>query len=470
MSSGPSDAVLAVLGLIGELRACGLLAGLEIPHAGHPEARAPALFDGVLAAFLAEARLPGAPPSLPMPPALGDGRPVDLLRLYLDVRSRGGFAAVASWAAVAEKAGLDPALDAAVKLVYAKYLSLLEQIIRKPGKQENVSGSSGNAGHRSNAKKDKFLSPTKDPACAGLARLKRKREVLVGMLNWVGLVAKNPNERWVVGKNPDSHFSMALMLRRQMFANNDSINVPRGSASPQSGLTTEEQALYDGWEDQLSAGGSSDTISRAQIRPCGQADIPEWTGKPSLPYNDPHVLRFLGELILSPESNEALDVGPICKGRPDECNCQLPGSIACVRFHVTEKKIKLKRELGSAFYAMGLDCIGEDAALTWTKDEEKKFSAIIQQNLPSSKYNFWDQLYAVFQSKGTEGLVSYYHNVFQLRRRAYQNRIAPNVVDSDDDSIEPGFLHLRQDGGQSSSRSAPSSGTQKGSLKVTNSY
>ncbi|XP_062200476.1 AT-rich interactive domain-containing protein 2-like [Phragmites australis] len=204
-----------------------------------------------------------------------------------------------------------------------------------------------------------------------------------------------------------------------------------------------------------------DRIFGSKIRPCGQADIPEWTGKPSSPYDDPRALRFLGEPILPPESNEDLDGGSIGKRRQDDCNCQFPGSIACVRFHVTEKKIELKRELGSAFYEMRLDRIGENLALVWTKDEERKFNTTIQKNLPSSKHNFWDKLLAVFRSKGREGLVSYYHNVFQVRRRAYQNRLAPNAADSDDDSIEPGFLYLLQGGRKSRSRSAASSGNRK---------
>jgi hypothetical protein len=231
----------------------------------------------------------------------------------------------------------------------------------------------------------------------------------------------------------------------------------------QSGLTNEEPAQYNGWDDQLCAGGNSDRVLNERAWRSGIADVPDWTGNTPLPYDEPHVLRFLGQPLLTPESNEALDAYIIGKGRPDKCSCQLPGSVACVRFHVTEKRIKLKRELGSAFYAMGFDRVGEDAALTWRKDEEKKFNGIIQNNLPSSKYGFFEEVFADMGSKGRKGLVSYYHNVFQVRRRAYQNRLTPNDVDSDDDSLEPGFLYLRQGGGQGNSMSASSSGTQRGS-------
>lgn len=411
--------VLSLRCVIGELRARGHVAGLEIPDGELTEAGAPALFVDVLAAFLAEVQVPCALPTLAMPPVFVADRPVDLLRLYLAVRSRGGFAAVSSWAAVAVALGLEPTAYSAIKLVYAKYLSLLEQSIWKPRKQDGVVESSGNADHRSKAKKGKFMSPHKDHASAGSSQLKRKRNVLVEMLNWVRLVAKSPGEHSIVGQSPGSQFPLMLMLRREM------------TASPQNGLAAEEQTQSNGW-DELSADERWDRFSSARIRLCGVADVPEW---PSLPYDEPHVLRFLGQPLLPPESNEALDADTIGMGRPDKCNCQLPGSIACIRFHVTEKKILLKRELGSAFYAMGFDRIGEDAALTWTKDEEEKFNDAIQNGLPSSKNSFWDKPDHVLVSKSRKGLVSYYYNVFQLRRRAYQNRLTPNDVDSDDDSI-----------------------------------
>jgi hypothetical protein len=201
--------------------------------------------------------------------------------------------------------------------------------------------------------------------------------------------------------------------------------------------------------------------SNEEALPCGQADIPKWTGKPSSRYDDRRTLRFLGEPILLPESNEALDGGSIGKGRQDNCNCQYPGSIDCIRFHVAQKKDELKRELGPAFYKMGLDKTGEDAALTWTKGDERRFNTVIHDNLPTSKYNFWGKLRASFRSKGSKGLAGYYHNVFQVRRRAYQNHLALNA-DSDDDSIEPGFLYSRQGDVKGSSRTRSASSSRNG--------
>lgn len=213
----------------------------------------------------------------------------------------------------------------------------------------------------------------------------------------------------------------------------------------------------------ISAFQNTDRISPPPIHRSGQAEIPEWKGKPSLSYDDPNALKFLGEPILVPKASEDLDIGSIGKGRQDDCNCPFPGSIACIRFHVAEKKIELKRELGSVFYEMGFHHMGEDLALTWTKDEERKFNTIIQ-NLPSSsRYNFWDKLLSVFRSKGREGVVSYYHNVFQVWRRAYQNRLTPKSPNSDEGSVEPGFLYLHQGRGQSSSSSSAASRNRRNS-------
>ncbi|KAG8091764.1 hypothetical protein GUJ93_ZPchr0012g21997 [Zizania palustris] len=164
------------------------------------------------------------------------------------------------------------------------------------------------------------------------------------------------------------------------------------------------------------------------------ADIPEWIGKPTSPYEDQDMLRFLGEPVLIPKYNEDFCAATVGKGRPDKCNCSLPGSISCIRVHVEDKKTELKCELDLSYYAMGFGQCGEDATVTWTKDEEKKFETIIQQNQPSSKYQFFDKLIAAFPSKSKGAIVSYYYNVFELRRIALQNRSqVVHDVDNDDD-------------------------------------
>nr|CAB3499501.1 unnamed protein product [Digitaria exilis] len=211
----PSVTLVAVLGVVGELLARGFLTRLEIRDAERTDARAPALFDRVLATFLAEARDPEAASRYPIPPPpLGDGSEVELLRVLLAVRAHGGFAGVASWAAVAEAVGLDTAAGTAVKILYRKYLDLLDQTLAKPlevHKEVESSGSNGGRSRRSGSGKDKFLSSlTKD--------LKRKRDPFVGMLNAVRQVAKNPAEAGMKNYDPRGYLNTAVWLRRHMFA------------------------------------------------------------------------------------------------------------------------------------------------------------------------------------------------------------------------------------------------------------
>jgi hypothetical protein len=212
----PSDRLVAVLGVVGELRARGLLNKMEeIPEAELTDARASDLFDAVLAACLAEAWDPNKAAScltIPPPPLEGGGK-VELLRLFLAVRARGGFAAVASWAEVAEAVGLDPAADMAVKLMYREYLELLDHTFDKPIVDHKVVESCDHADQRSGSTKDRFLSLTKDPTSAGsLAHLKRKRDPLVGMLDWVGHMARSPSKPGMAS-DPHGHFDAAVWFR-----------------------------------------------------------------------------------------------------------------------------------------------------------------------------------------------------------------------------------------------------------------
>ncbi|GJM84687.1 hypothetical protein PR202_ga00380 [Eleusine coracana subsp. coracana] len=158
------------------------------------------------------------------------------------------------------------------------------------------------------------------------------------------------------------------------------------------------------------------------IRPCGRADIPEWTGKPSLPDEDPDALWFLGDIILTPKSNVDLNDGSIGKGRQDDGDGSDSISIACARTRVAEKRYLLKRDLGPAFFELGFDRMGEDVALTWTSDEEMKFYNIIQKNRFPSK--LWKKLRAAFDYKSREDIVSYYYNVYLVRANAFRNRAA----------------------------------------------
>ncbi|XP_020094943.1 uncharacterized protein LOC109714655 [Ananas comosus] len=116
------------------------------------------------------------------------------------------------------------------------------------------------------------------------------------------------------------------------------------------------------------------------------------------------------------------------------CSCTEPGSIQCAKQHVMEVRENLKAALGpDRFEALGFCEMGEDVALKWTEEEERLFQEVVLSNPASLGKNFWDELPHVFSSKSSKELVSYYFNVFMLRKRAEQNRSDPMNVDSDND-------------------------------------
>ncbi|KAL3499321.1 hypothetical protein ACH5RR_038414 [Cinchona calisaya] len=173
------------------------------------------------------------------------------------------------------------------------------------------------------------------------------------------------------------------------------------------------------------------------VGPRFQAKVPEWTGV--IIDSD---AKWLGEQMWPPEDvnkEPVLGLDPIGKGRPNTCDCSFPGNVECIRFHIAEKKLKLKREIGGLFFKWRFDHMGEEVSLSWTPEQEKKFKNMIMLNSASIN-KFWRNAFKIFPSKTREKLVSYYFNVFLVRRRSYQNRVTPKDVDSDDDEREFGSV------------------------------
>lgn len=69
----------------------------------------------------------------------------------------------------------------------------------------------------------------------------------------------------------------------------------------------------------------------------------------------------------------------------------------------------------------------------WSEEDQHLFQEVVFSNPSSAGKNFWDNLSAVYPSRTKKEIVSYYYNVFMLRRRAEQNRCDPLNIDSDDD-------------------------------------
>nr|GEZ38126.1 AT-rich interactive domain-containing protein 1-like isoform X2 [Tanacetum cinerariifolium] len=162
---------------------------------------------------------------------LGDGKAIGLLKLYLCVREKGGYECVTrdeSWDLVAKEIGCDLDACASLKVVYLKYLGLLEEYFSKIVKDKSSGGESIGL---SSFDSSKFFSDAqmknyqefvdtvglKDlQSCVGsIDRLdakddavvesnvgiteeeielsrKRKRERYLPLLDWVKRVAKDP--------------------------------------------------------------------------------------------------------------------------------------------------------------------------------------------------------------------------------------------------------------------------------------
>lgn len=123
--------------------------------------------------------------------------------------------------------------------------------------------------------------------------------------------------------------------------------------------------------------------------------------------------------------------GCISRACPSACSCASHDMLECVRLHIKEKREALKNELGDAFFVWGFHEMGETVAEQWTYEEQLDFQWLVRKN-PTS---FWDELFKAFPSKCMTDLVSYYFNVFVLQRRAIQNRVNPDNIDSDDDEM-----------------------------------
>ncbi|KAL6578815.1 hypothetical protein OROMI_009031 [Orobanche minor] len=182
----------------------------------------------------------------------------------------------------------------------------------------------------------------------------------------------------------------------------------------------------------------SESERQVSVGPLFQVQVPEWTGV--ILGSDP---KWLGTRMWPPKdggkNSITIRLKHAGKGRQHSCDCQLPNSVECVRFHVAEKRLKLKRNLGSLFYRWRFDRMGEEVSLSWTEEEEKKFKDMMR-SYAAFPNKFWNNAISFLPSKMREDMVSYYFNVFLVHRRSYQNRATPKDVDSDDDEKECGSI------------------------------
>ncbi|KAF8408184.1 hypothetical protein HHK36_007326 [Tetracentron sinense] len=151
--------------------------------------------------------------------------------------------------------------------------------------------------------------------------------------------------------------------------------------------------------------------------------------------NEDNEEKLMGTCVIAmPDSEPSADNGDKVGDGKTDCSCLHGGSVGCVRLHVMEAREKLRRTLGQErFVELGFCDMGEEVAWKWSEEEEQVFHEVVLSNPASMGRNFWDHLSVVFPSRAKKDLVSYYFNVFMLRRRAEQNRSDPLNIDSDND-------------------------------------
>ncbi|XP_045791129.1 AT-rich interactive domain-containing protein 1 isoform X1 [Trifolium pratense] len=317
-----------------------------------------------------------------------------------------------------------------------------------------------------------------DSSGGNVGGLKRKKESLCDLMNWVTRAANNPcdpeigllpeKSKWKSYSNQEA-WKRVLLYREAVFHKKQSSIEQQNWQSQKmhpsmyddpapTTYNLRERVKRDkkqSFEKQKpgsqSSSGNSDrtsspravdsaTSKRILVGPNHQAEVPEWTG-PILE-SDP---KWLGTQIwplVAANPRFLIERDPIGKGRQDSCGCAVPRSVECVRFHIAERKDKIKLELGMAFYYWDFDKVGEDVRRSWTYEDEKKFWEVIQSNPPSSERYFWDYIFRTFPNKNREVLVSYYFNVYLLHRIAYHSRHTPDDFDSDDDESQSALRNV----------------------------
>ncbi|GAB2270074.1 hypothetical protein Dimus_004987 [Dionaea muscipula] len=174
---------------------------------------------------------------------------------------------------------------------------------------------------------------------------------------------------------------------------------------------------------------------RVPIGPEHQAEIPDLQPHREGDSHDDYNLQCSGTCVISfcESALPAYNGDNVGNGRGD-CSCRDRGSFRCVRQHIEEAKQKLRSSLGPlAFSELGFNDMGEVVADKWSEDDEHLFHEVVFSNPASLGKNFWNALSSVFHSRTKMEIVSYYFNVFMLRKRAEQNRFVPMHIDSDND-------------------------------------
>ncbi|KAI3988832.1 hypothetical protein MKX01_016403 [Papaver californicum] len=177
------------------------------------------------------------------------------------------------------------------------------------------------------------------------------------------------------------------------------------------------------------------------VGPRFQADIPDWIeprkndNSSTDNQSDSFDSRYLGTKIWPIEGKNIEDSKEkwIGKGRSYSCSCTSMGSISCIKLHIFEKGCQLRADLGSAFFTWKFDEMGEEVSKSWTVVEQQCFESLVKTNRLSQTDSFLVSALKQLSRKCRKSILSYYFNVFILRRMSKKARLATELVDSEDD-------------------------------------
>ncbi|KAI3461633.1 hypothetical protein Pfo_018296 [Paulownia fortunei] len=176
------------------------------------------------------------------------------------------------------------------------------------------------------------------------------------------------------------------------------------------------------------------------VGPRFQVEVPSWTipfSRSGLTIGDSESdnSKWIGTPIW-PVKGRSQDINnnTVRRGRSEICECAFPGSIECVRQHISDKKFQLQIDLGPAFWKWKFDSMGEDVSKLWNPEEQKKFEYVVKMNATSRGRSFMESALECFPCQSKESIVSYYLNVYIPRRISVQTRSSCIMVDTDDDT------------------------------------
>lgn len=249
---------------------------LKVSEGSSKDTKLRDLFDQFLSRFLKEISLSDS--MRPLPAMVGDGKSIDLFKLFWVVREKGGYDFVskcAQWGLVAEEIGLGSSFASSVKLCYFKYLDALDRWIRCFQKEKgrrgrrgigkcgrnvlpvglktqfkeflsNKSGHSRDQGYELDTGQSENqvhntsegIGVTKLPSVVDddeknvrkgeVYSRKRKRETLLGMVAWLTDLAKNTSDAAIVklgeaykqkGYGNKEYFHLVLVTRNALCHN-----------------------------------------------------------------------------------------------------------------------------------------------------------------------------------------------------------------------------------------------------------